>query len=87
MPRAFVLTCALLVVIAALIIYGWSRKPPLLRSAVWILPCFLFLYAVWGYPGEIRVMLEVYPIVGLLMVPPQPLEASNRLKAVKALRS
>jgi len=79
MSAAFVLTSALVVAAAALIIYGWARKPPLLRSAIWMLPCLLVLYTAWGYPGEIRAMLEVYPILALLVVPPQFVIATKEL--------
>jgi len=81
MPGALVSASAFVLALAALVIYGWAKKPPLLRTAIWILPCFLVLYAAWGYPGEIRVMLEVYPILALLIVPPQLLLPSRELNA------
>ena len=76
-PATFVLTATLVIAVAALSIYGWNMKPPLLRAAIWILPFFLLLYAAGGYPGEIRVMLEVYPILALMIVPPQLLLRSR----------
>jgi hypothetical protein len=83
LSSGLVLTSACVVAIIAMVIYGWSMKPRLLRAAIWILPCFLVLYTAWGYPGEIRAMLEVYPILALLIVPPQLLLGSKELHAAE----
>jgi hypothetical protein len=61
----------ILVIVAALIAYRWSHKPGILRKGLALLPLFLVLFMLWGYPNEIRVMLEVYPIVAILLLPPQ----------------
>jgi hypothetical protein len=82
-PATVAFITASLVALAALIMYGWTMKPPLLRAAIWILPFFLLLYAAGGYPGEIRAMLEVYPILALLIVPPQLLLPPRGLGAAE----
>jgi hypothetical protein len=61
--------CALL---AGLVWHGWSRKPVIFRLALCILPAFLLLYVFWGYPFELRAMLEDYPILAILLLPPPP---------------
>lgn len=70
-PFRLILMSLILMMVAALIVYRWSQKPRILRTGLAVLPMFLVLFMLWGYPNEIRVMLEVYPIVAILVVPPQ----------------
>ncbi|MFH1186348.1 MAG: hypothetical protein V1755_15140 [Chloroflexota bacterium] len=70
-PYGTALTAAGLLSIAALVAYRWRDKPEFLRVGMAILPLFLGLFLIWGYPYEIRVLLEVYPIVGILVLPPR----------------
>ncbi|MCL5611264.1 MAG: hypothetical protein M1485_01715 [Chloroflexi bacterium] len=56
--------------ITILVAYKWSYKPLFPRVALSMLPVFLILFVMWGFPSEIRGMLEVYPIVAILMLPP-----------------
>jgi hypothetical protein len=70
MPLSLVYWGAALTIIVVMVAYRWRHKPKFMRVALAILPIFLVLYVFWGYPLEIRVMLEVYPIVAILMLPP-----------------
>jgi hypothetical protein len=69
-PVQLLVSLVPLVLIVAFVLHGWRRKPQFLRDGLVLLPVFLILYVLWGYPSEIRVMLEVYPVVALLMLPP-----------------
>src|SRR5262249_54344419 len=45
----------------------WKKKPLFLREALLILtPTMLMLYLLGGYPFELRVFYEIYPIIFLL---------------------
>ncbi len=70
-PILLVEWMATVAIIIILVAYRWSYKPLFLRIALSILPVFLILFVLWGFPLEIRSMLEVYPIVVILMLPPQ----------------
>jgi hypothetical protein len=59
-----------LLIMAAQIGFGWGDKPLILRAGLGVLPFFLVLYLVSGFAAEIRVMLEVYPIIAVLTLPP-----------------
>lgn len=76
-PMTLALIGALVVTIAVFVGYGWKRKPQFLRASLWLAPIFIALFVTGGFPGEIRTMLEIYPIVALLMLPPQLLTASE----------
>jgi len=61
--------------ILALSVYGaglaaalwrWKTQPPFLQAAAVMLPAMFLAYWLLGYPGEIRVFLEVYPVLYLL---------------------
>jgi hypothetical protein len=48
----------------------WHRKPFFLRQgALVLLPLLFVLYLLWGFPLEIRVFYEVYPLLLLLVLP------------------
>jgi hypothetical protein len=48
---------------------GWNDKPPFLRTALTVLaPLVLILHLVTGYPFEIRVFAEVFPILYLMAI-------------------
>ena len=70
--KPVLLLCSILwlLIMAALILYRWSDKPVILRTAPAVLVFLLGLYLVGGVPSEIRVFLEVYPMMALLMLPP-----------------
>ncbi len=76
-PLTLALIGVVVVVIAIFIGYGWKRKPQFLRASLWLAPIFIALFVVGGFPGEIRTMLEIYPIVALLVLPPQLLAAQE----------
>jgi hypothetical protein len=69
-PLLLVVWGAALIMIAILVAYKWRRKPEFMRIAFAIFPFFLFLFIFWAYPLEIRDLLEVYPILAILMLPP-----------------
>lgn len=61
--------------VLALTVYGgalaaalwrWRTQPPFLQAAAVIIPAIFAAYWLVGYPGEIRVCLEAYPVLYLL---------------------
>lgn len=60
--------CLFLFGIPALMFYRWDEKPLFLKNCVLVIGPLFFLYILFGYPFEVRVFYEVYPIVLLLMV-------------------
>ena len=69
-PLLIVYWTTAIAIITTLIVYKWHDKSLLLRTALWVLPVFLILYILWGAPREIRGLLEVYPTVSILLLPP-----------------
>lgn len=49
-----------------LALYRWRAQPVFLQDAAIIIPAIFFAYWLVGFPGEIRVMLEAYPVLFLL---------------------
>jgi len=47
-------------------LWHWREQPAFLRAAAIIIPIVFGVYWVLGYPGEIRVCLEAYPVLYLL---------------------
>ena len=78
-PLLLLYGSAVLVIMAMLVAYAWRSKPVFLRTAISILPFFVVLFILWGYPLEIRAMFEVYPIVAILMLPPQLLDHTRTM--------
>jgi hypothetical protein len=75
---------AIVALTAIAVAYGWRHKPPLLRAALSVVPFFLVLFVGWGYELEIRAMMEVYPIIVLLAIPPAFIGMeSNRAATLK----
>lgn len=50
-----------------LVFYDFHNKPETIRRASIIIGPWLVLYMIGGVPKELRVMLEIYPVVLLLM--------------------
>lgn len=68
-PDMLALVGGIMVITAIAIGWGWKNKPILLRRALLAsAPTLLALYLIWGMPGEIRVFLELTPIVVPLMI-------------------
>jgi len=68
---AYILAWLGAVTILALMIYrGWPRKPELMRCALWILPVLVGSAAFLSSPLELRSLLELFPVVGILILPP-----------------
>jgi hypothetical protein len=67
-PTSLAVTVTMMAGIAGLVALDWRRKPLFLRRAVVIFPVLLLAYWVGGYPYEIRVFFEAYPIILLLGV-------------------
>lgn len=78
-PLQLLYGSAVLVILAMLVAYGWRSKPVFLRTAILILPFFVVLFFLWGYPLEIRAMFEVYPVVAILLLPPQLLDHTRTI--------
>ena len=65
-PLLVMASTLLWILIAFLMFYKWKEKPNfLLHGTLIIIPLFI-LYMGWGWPYELRVFYEVYPIVILL---------------------
>jgi hypothetical protein len=68
-PKAtfdFLILCLLVLLLT---LWRWKEKPEFLRTAALVLiPLAFTLYLVFGFPYEIRVFLEIYPLIGLLSV-------------------
>ena len=60
------------IVLAIMVMRGWRHKPEFMRRALWIVPVFLVLAVFWGTPLELRGMLEIFPVLGILVLPPPP---------------
>jgi hypothetical protein len=58
-----------LAALAVAVARDWAAKPPLLRSALWMLAPLLAFGTLWGYLDEYRIYYEVYPVVLLLVAP------------------
>lgn len=71
-PWLLLIWLAVLAVVVFLVVRHWHRKPLFLRHALSILPPLSILFVFWAYPLEIRAVLEVFPIVAILMLPPPP---------------
>ncbi|HSO26726.1 MAG TPA: hypothetical protein VLS48_01560 [Anaerolineales bacterium] len=67
--RAHALTLAALALVVGVGVgLHWRKKPVFLRTAFLVLaPLFTGLYFVGGWPGELRVFLEILPLTALLM--------------------
>ena len=61
---------AAVAVLAFMVYRGWARKPDLMRCALWILPVLVGSAAFLGSPLELRALLELLPVVGILILPP-----------------
>jgi hypothetical protein len=86
-PWLFAVWAAAIAVIIVLIARGWRRKPEYIRYAMILVPIFLVLFILWGYPLEIRAMLEVLAPVVILMLPPPPARGDAVLRSAKAASS
>jgi hypothetical protein len=58
-----------LAVIVALMIRGWNQKPAFMRLALAPVIILVPLWFLWGYPFEIRNLMEALPVVTILMLP------------------
>lgn len=73
----------LLLIAVSLAVWGWSHKPLFLRQAVLsTLPAFLGLYVFFGYPGELRVFLEVAPVILLLLFRQREVQTNAGIRPV-----
>lgn len=72
LPVFMLLTAALVVILIVLpVAAGWRQKPRFLRQALWMVVPLLPLYFLFGVPFEVRVFMEVYPVIFLLLIPPR----------------
>lgn len=46
-------------------LYQWRAQPPFLQAAVVIVPIMFAAYWLVGFPGEIRAVMEAYPVLFL----------------------
>jgi hypothetical protein len=68
-PGLLMAWIASLALICVLVLHNWRKKPSFPRTALTILPFFLFLFVFWAYPLEIRDLYEALPILAVLMLP------------------
>ena len=61
LPHIFV-RGAVILAVAILIARAWPRAPAFLRHAFVLTPVLLAAYLAAGFPGEIRVFYEAYPV-------------------------
>lgn len=70
-PLLLLISLLALAVLCFFIARNWHRKPLFLRQALIMSAPLLLLYFLFGYPFEIRVFLEAYPVVYLLLIFPK----------------
>ena len=46
----------------------WNRIPPTLKTVQWFVPLWVAMHLLWGWPMELRVMLEILPGVMLTII-------------------
>jgi len=68
-PWTLVLWAAAVLVIAILAARGWRTKPYFMRCALPLAVILVPLFLLFGYPFEIRDLLELYPILAILVLP------------------
>jgi hypothetical protein len=69
-PRLVLTNIFLGMLLILLIVMNRNKKPFFLkRAALGLVPTLFILYLLWGYPLEIRVFYEAYPIIVLLVLP------------------
>ena len=66
---------------------GWKEKPLFLREATIILFPFLILYMIGGWPLEIRVFGECFPIIFALFVWPFNTSLSKTIQQNRVIRN
>ncbi len=65
------------IVLIIMVMRGWRTKPEFMRRAAWIIPVFVIAAVFWGTPLELRGMLEIFPVLGILILPsPRPQQQS-----------
>lgn len=70
-PLAILLAVIPFVFVGFFIAKGWAGKPLFLRQALVMVVPLIPLYFLFGYPFEMRVFLEIYPVVFLLLIRPK----------------
>lgn len=65
-PAGHIAALALLAGLVLLVLWRWPALPAFLRAAAVLLPVFFAAYVGLGYPGELRAVVEVYPVLVLL---------------------
>lgn len=60
---------AMFLLLGVWIFRNWRQKPLAMRQAMLILPPMVFLWFFLGMPYELRVFLELWPVVFLLLLP------------------
>lgn len=76
-PYWLLIWAVAITLIVAAIVYRWNQKPLFARAGLVILVVLLPLFVFWAWPLEIRDLLEAYPIVAVLMIPPSRLTISD----------
>lgn len=67
-PHLMIYYLLLLIGTPAIMAYRWEEKPIFLRRAILMFMPLFFLYLLFGYPFELRVFYEVYPVIFLIML-------------------
>jgi hypothetical protein len=66
-PGAHLIVLAMLGLGVGLVLWRYRHLPAAFQPAVVLLPLFFFAYVFFGFPGELRAMIGVYPVLLLLL--------------------
>ncbi|GAB4217371.1 MAG: hypothetical protein OHK0022_59520 [Roseiflexaceae bacterium] len=77
-PARTLVYLAGITLVALLIARQFGRKPAFLRRSLLVaLPPMVVLFALFGFPYELRVFYEVYSLVVLLCIPPNAVQVQS----------
>lgn len=65
-PLPNILALAVYGAAVAVAVWRWRTQPPFMQAAAVVVPAIFAIYWLVGFPGEIRVCLEAYPVLCLL---------------------
>jgi hypothetical protein len=66
-PGAHLVVLAIIGLGVGLVLWRYRHLPAAFQPAVVLLPLFFFAYLIFGFPGELRAIIGVYPVLLLLL--------------------
>ena len=76
LPPVFLIMVVLVIAgIIFFVVKEWKHKPQFLRQALIMLVPLVPLYFFFGFPFEIRIFLEIYAVLFILLLPPPKFES------------